>query len=1137
MAVLCDEVAELEVTAKSSLYPSLLMFGALKPGDEEEEDEDDGGDDGGDEAARAARAARAAGRVSLEVQMGRMLPFFQDLSNFVDRCHSLVINIVHQLASLYHDRQKLWQSTFRHVHLLPVYRYLGRALGMLVTIDAIVEDNEAIMTAWADYKRMMQFVRAEPDRYGADAARIFKFEQLLVSLDQTVMSGATFQTCIEQDFESPLDESMDGGAVLVDVRTNKVFLDELRFCIGVLFDRASSTIGHGRETDEKASLVAVFSLYALLRRLLPAKVVPDASLYRQLWAVQKVAPIVNLYHRVVWVPGDFLLAHAPYAVRRLDPKDPTAHRIACVRTSHGSLPGYVRSLFIEVSVWLVRLETRLTPHPQDAAPAEALAAQASVVIKGVLLAYRVRSVMHTFLNLHLLHSLPMTRAHIPVLSQCVQLLKAIEAAFARKEYVIAEAMPHMLLLYAARLQAKFRALKARLETAKRFDDTRLDMLAAVTLLDSLLLAPGSASETRRIVIDLALRVVMMRGQVREDDAADVEDDLWKLQLLADWQRRMRSVCDASFLFWNEELLSPFLAHIYKQPELATTLPYLAAAWSDCTAFLTAAVHSSLVDEFVAAYQARVVAMVEEEVINRVAQDVEEDLRLHIGSTYLDHIAPPNPRRVRALGHFIDLRAFRLFNFSLSLRDRVTAHLNAAFYNLTAVALHDWRIYGEMRNLAKEKYGLDLMDVHLPSGTLGQGLDILQIMRNIHVFVSRYNYNLNTQTFIERRSDRGAKHLNSINIQSIANSIRTHGTGIMNTTVNFTYQFLAQKFYIFSQFLHDDYIKSYLSKERRWYKKHKEEVDNRYPFERAMAFNKDIRKLGVTDDGLSFLDQFRKLITEIGNALGYVRMVRSAGLHYLHGAVKYIPDLTDLPTFEKWAGTGVVAAEPDDVSDGGDAAADGGGEGAEEGKADAGVEESKSGGGGDGGAGAAASKEQPFAGAGLPEETVEAARNVDSILKNLTKNFAEGTDYFKVLVDVFQSVMLDKENRHLRNFHMIVPALAINFNEATLTAKERMHKRSKEAYFTDDGFSIGIAYILAILQQNKQFDSLHWWQSLKGKYAEERRAAEAGETKRGGRARREDLETRELTLRRLQTQQREADLLFFSFGGARIFFCV
>jgi len=37
-------------------------------------------------------------------------------------------------------------------------------------------------------------------------------------------------------------------------------------------------------------------------------------------------------------------------------------------------------------------------------------------------------------------------------------------------------------------------------------------------------------------------------------------------------------------------------------------------------------------------------------------------------------------------------------------------------------------------------------------------------------------------------------------------------------------------------------------------------DPRYPYTRAEAFNKEIRKLGVTDQGLSYLDQFRYIIT-------------------------------------------------------------------------------------------------------------------------------------------------------------------------------------------------------------------------------------------------------------------------------------
>lgn len=75
-----------------------------------------------------------------------------------------------------------------------------------------------------------------------------------------------------------------------------------------------------------------------------------------------------------------------------------------------------------------------------------------------------------------------------------------------------------------------------------------------------------------------------------------------------------------------------------------------------------------------------------------------------------------------------------------------------------------------------------------------------------------------QVFIERLSSAAyRKHINTINVKHVANSIRTHGTGIISTTVNFTYQFLAQKFISFSQFLFDDHIKSRLVKEYRFTK--------------------------------------------------------------------------------------------------------------------------------------------------------------------------------------------------------------------------------------------------------------------------------------------------------------------------------
>lgn len=56
---------------------------------------------------------------------------------------------------------------------------------------------------------------------------------------------------------------------------------------------------------------------------------------------------------------------------------------------------------------------------------------------------------------------------------------------------------------------------------------------------------------------------------------------------------------------------------------------------------------------------------------------------------------------------------------------------------------------------------------------------------------------------------------------------------------------------------------------------------------------------VAEDGTTFLDQFRAQVTEIGNALGYVRLVRSGGMQHCSDAIKFVPDLEDMPIFQEF----------------------------------------------------------------------------------------------------------------------------------------------------------------------------------------------------------------------------------------------
>jgi WASH complex subunit 7 len=55
-------------------------------------------------------------------------------------------------------------------------------------------------------------------------------------------------------------------------------------------------------------------------------------------------------------------------------------------------------------------------------------------------------------------------------------------------------------------------------------------------------------------------------------------------------------------------------------------------------------------------------------------------------------------------------------------------------------------------------------------------------------------------------------------------------------------------------------------------------------------NRAIKRLGTTGKGVTYLDRFRQLVTGVGNALGYVRMIRSASLKDNANFMKYIPEI-------------------------------------------------------------------------------------------------------------------------------------------------------------------------------------------------------------------------------------------------------
>ncbi|EDO43986.1 predicted protein, partial [Nematostella vectensis] len=983
-----------------------------------------------------------------QVRLGRMLPLLQEISSFVTRCYDVVKSVLQQLGSL-HNKGGPKVIDVNGVHFTTVFEHLGKVLTVLITLDEILDASHTLKDHWKLYRRMVKSVYNNTGMFGVEEDKLRPFEKLLMSLEGQLLDGVIMQNCVEQMFD-------DGPA---RVARNPELSEEFLYNIKAIYYTLEPKLGEISEVDQRQRFVGLLGLFILHFQIYRGL---DKKLFKQIWEVYKKVPAIHLVGDIMFFPNEFLLRKVPHLNKTMDRKQLSAvnaSREAYLSNCNQNLAKDAQAYYIRISSWMVHMESALN---KGGSLVEDLNTRCMLFVQGILYAYNISHLVRTMMNMHLVMSKPMTKTAVLSLCRLTELLKAIEHTFHGRSMLIAESVNHIMQHLTFLALSAIETAKKRINVDKKYTDKRLDVLAALVLVQTALNGPGT--KERRLIVNLGLHVGTQMKAFKEDEMNNLDNVLKKLDIIGSLNAKIKAASDCGFIHWHRVILPIYLDDLYENALDVHRLHYMMGALRDCVPILRQVKHEASPQVMLQSFEKEIDEALQEHFLRPLCRDIETELRLHIHQHL--QLDDRNPFKVgmRDLSHFLKLRPIRFFDNFIDIKAHVTHYLDTTFYNLTTVALHDWKTYAEMRNMAKQKYDLDMTEAHLPSQTLEQGLDVLEIMRNIHVFVSRYLYNLNNQIFVERASNN--KHLNTINIRNIANSIRTHGAGIMNTTVNFTYQFLRKKFFIFSQFLYDEHIKARLVKDIRFFKDAKEELSQKYPFERAEKFNKGIRKLGLSPDGLTYLDQFRILIGQIGDVYHngmiilkeYITMVFS----YQHISPWY-------DYFKRINNHGVF----------------------------------------------------------IPAI-------LDLAIDNLAKNFAGATEYFKLLVDVFAPEFRDVKNMHLRNFYIIVPPLTLNFVEYMLSCKEKLNKKNKVgAAFTDDGFVMGVAYILKLLDQYHEFDSLHWFQSVQEKYNKEKNDVRAALSK--GVKDEKLQQTMNLTLKRLSTYQREFELVYFSLNSARIFF--
>ncbi|KAH8366553.1 hypothetical protein KR084_003635, partial [Drosophila pseudotakahashii] len=775
---------------------------------------------------------------------------------------------------------------------------------------------------------------------------------------------------------------------------------------------------------------------------------------------------VPLNRSVFWSPAAFLSQHAktlmkPPPTNRS--QDPGSH----VLKVHSSVLEKLRlgdqkscrQLGSQISLWSIRMQRVF-----DVGVFGHLKTFSQLILSGHSLADQATHLAGSLINRHVALMTPLTKTDWFVVARLLQYLNVLQKTFESQQIGFVRFISSLLQWQKQKVLHLLHTTKKRIVDLKLLQ-RKMNFLSTMKLAEKSIM--GFPSPQRLTFMNLALGEFLDNRLLPADNQKLIRSILVRANNISNFMRDIRGQ-ELSGLVYNHWFLSTAVLKEYTELQRN---PY---------ALQNIVSASHQLDKIVSIFRGSSSRCPKQSANDLIIEFLSNHLEFFLRVEALSHLFQDQdqPFQQSALDYRLCINAVSAESggdYSI-IRDNLENYFTATFYNLTTIAPHDWKSYEKMRHLANKVLQLRPIDDHLPNQIIDQGIDVLQIMRNIHTFASSYAYNMNLQLFVETHS-RG-KHLDIIGTRHVANSVQTHGTGIINTTVNFIYQFLRQKFYTFSTFLHDEQIKSRLLKELRFHSEHRHSKPYQsYPYERADSFLKKVRKLGCSGNGETYMDLFRKVITQVGNAVGYVRLLQAGSKNANFRSRSYKTRF-------------------------------------------------------DSNFSAAGSK--------VHEATEGSIKEYEKSLGHMKECYSDSTNYFKLLLQGFQPFLCNPNNQHLRTFYLITPALIMNYIDHRVKQKLKIHKKDQtKISLFEDGFAIGLVYILNMLNQQAEFHELGWSQTTTRHLHEERskvRDILAGQQSIPQPQLDEKLfQTVAITERHVNAYEHEYNLLYATLSSSEIFF--
>lgn len=306
-----------------------------------------------------------------------------------------------------------------------------------------------------------------------------------------------------------------------------------------------------------------------------------------------------------------------------------------------------------------------------------------IFFQGLVYAGQIGYIVKAVINLHMKFSLAMPKHLVPTIYKLIEYLRIVKNTFQAHSVFIVDSIGSVFQYLQFHTLNLIGACKKKvMMEAKK--EKKFDLSSSLVLVEKLLY--GTVSVERLNAISLALNLSEPVKSFGSDYLGRLLKLFDHLMILVQLQRNIDKLCDPSFLFWHQNLVSAYFKQLLDHPLNQRKVKFMIESADDCLRDLK---HLQLVS--VQSFHPFVRQELEENVIRKLCNSIEINLRLDFHSNL--QVDKFNPFEINNKITIEDRRALvgslkllPLNNECISVRDAVEHYLSKMFYNLTTISL-------------------------------------------------------------------------------------------------------------------------------------------------------------------------------------------------------------------------------------------------------------------------------------------------------------------------------------------------------------------------------------------------------------------------------------------------------------------